>query len=59
MEAKNCTVLAAAAGAAAFHAAVAGAVAGHDGSAGGAAWSVAHIDHGLHCGGGVVDAAVF
>ena len=51
--------LGAAAGAAAFHAAVAGAVAGHDRSAGGAAWAVAHVDHGTHRVGGVVDPAVF
>jgi hypothetical protein len=51
--------LAAAAGASALHAAVAASVAGHDGSAGGAAWGVSHVDHGLHGSGGVVDAAVF
>ncbi len=52
-------LLAAAAGAAAFHAAVAGSVADHDGSAGGAAGGVAHVVHALHGVGGVVDAAVF
>lgn len=50
--------LAAAAGAAAGHAAVAGAAAGHDGSAGGAGGGVAHVVHGLHGVGRVVDASV-
>ena len=53
------SVLAAAAGASAFHAAVAGAVAGHDGSAGGAGGGVAHVDDVLHGVGGVEDASVF
>src|ERR1700758_1779469 len=50
--------LAAAGGAAAFHAAVAGAVAGHDGSAGGAGGGVAHVVHLFHGRGGVDVAAV-
>src|SRR5215469_12256083 len=51
--------LAAAACASALHASVTAAVACHDGSAGGAAWGVSHVDHGLHGCGGVVDAAIF
>jgi hypothetical protein len=51
--------LAAAAGASALHAAVAGTVSCHDGSAGGAAWRVAHVVHALHGVGGVIDSAVF
>jgi hypothetical protein len=51
--------LAAAAGAAAFHAAVAGSVADHDGAAGAAAGGVAHVVHALHGVGCVVEAAVF
>ena len=47
------------AGGAAFHAAVAGAVAGHDAAADAAAGGVAHVVHGLHGRGRVVQAAVF
>ncbi len=50
--------LGAAGGGAAFHAAVAAAVAGHDAAAGAAAGGVAHVVHGLHGRGGVVDAAI-
>lgn len=41
------------------HAAVAASASGHDGSAGGAAWAIAHVVqvlHGVRC---VVDSAVF
>ena len=45
--------LAAAAGVSAGHAAVAATASGHDGSAGGAAWAVAHVVEVLHGVGGV------
>lgn len=51
-------VLAAAAGAAAFHATVARTVPRHDAAAGAAAWGVAHVVEVFHGGGGVVEAAV-